>query len=143
MGISRRDWTLLIPALTAATAAAQEQAATGLPSKVYHADTISYGGDDKKKGRRFLRGAEHSGFTFEVHETVLGPGMETHAPHKHEHEEFVILVEGMVEAFLDGKTERVEPGSVVYFGSNRMHNLRNAGAGPCRYYVIELRGKAA
>ena len=80
-------------------------------------------------------------FNLEAHETILGPGTETHAPHKHEHEEIVIVVEGTAQTFMEGKTETVEAGSVIYFGSNQMHSLRNAGTTPCRYYVVELRGK--
>ena len=34
----------------------------------------------------------------------------------------------------------VEPGSVIFFGSNQMHSARNVGKVPCRYYVVELRG---
>ena len=102
-----------------------------------------YEGDEKKKGRQFFHGAEHSGFRLEAHETILGPGTETHAPHKHEHEEIVILVEGTLETYVDGKTEKAEPGSVVYLGSNQMHSVRNAGTIPARYYVIELRGREA
>jgi quercetin dioxygenase-like cupin family protein len=75
-----------------------------------------------------------------MHETILGPGKETHPPHKHAHEEIVIVVEGTVETFLEGNTELAEAGSVAYFGSNQMHNARNVGTTPCRYYVIELRG---
>jgi mannose-6-phosphate isomerase-like protein (cupin superfamily) len=37
----------------------------------------------------------------------------------------------------------VEAGSVIYFGSNQMHSIRNAGSAPCRYYVVELRGDEA
>jgi quercetin dioxygenase-like cupin family protein len=85
----------------------------------------------------------HLGFKLEMHETVLGRGTRTHAPHKHEHEEIVIVVEGTVETYLDGKTELAEAGSVVYFASNQMHSARNAATAPCRYYVIELRGNEA
>ncbi len=140
MSITRRDLAVFLPTL-AAGAQAQPAQSARLASKVYHSSAQPYSGDDRKKGRRFFRGAEHSGFSLETHETVLGPGIETHAPHKHEHDEFVIVVEGTAEAHLDGRTETVEAGSVVFFGSNQMHSLRNAGAVPCRYYVIELRGK--
>jgi oxalate decarboxylase/phosphoglucose isomerase-like protein (cupin superfamily) len=44
---------------------------------------------------------------------------------------------------MEGKTEIAEAGSVVYFSSNRMHSSRNVGSEPCRYYLIELRGKTA
>lgn len=143
MKFSRRDLAMILPALAATKAVAQSQQIATLPAKVYHSARIPYIGDEKKKGRAFFRDAEHSGFNLEAHETVLGAGTETHAPHKHEHEEIVIVVEGTTQTFMEGKTETVEAGSVIYFGSNQMHSLRNAGTTPCRYYVIELRGKEA
>jgi XRE family transcriptional regulator, regulator of sulfur utilization len=128
---------ILLPVLAAGASAQTGQV---LPSKVYHDRAIPYSGDDKKKGRSFFRGVNHSGFDFEMHETSLSPGIETHAPHKHEHEEIVIVFQGTVETWLEGKTETAETGSVIYFASNQMHSVRNTGSGPCRYYVIELRG---
>jgi quercetin dioxygenase-like cupin family protein len=139
---SRREVVAMLPALAAARAAQGQQTAT-LPPKVYHAAQIPYIGDEKKKARRFFYGAEHSGFNLEAHETVLGPGTETHPPHTHEHEEIIIVVEGTVEVFMNGRTDTVEAGSVIYYEPNRPHNLRNIGATPCRYYVIELRGRNA
>ena len=143
MKFSRRDLATVLPALAAANAAAQQRQDATLPSKVYHAAQIPYSGDAKKKGRAFFRGAERSGFNLEAHETILGPGTETHAPHKHEHEEILILVEGTAQTFMEGKTETIEAGSVIFLGSNQMHSVRNAGTTPCSYYVIELRGKEA
>ncbi len=136
MRLSRRDLAFLLPALAAGNQPA-------LPAKVYHAAKIPYEGDSRKKGRRFFYGANRSGFLLECHETVLGPGTQTHAPHKHAHEEIVVLTEGTLEALLDGRAETVESGSVLYFASNLTHSVRNAGAAPCRYYVIELRGNEA
>lgn len=74
---------------------------------------------------------------------MLGPGAQTHAPHKHEHEEIVTLVEGTLETFIESKTELTETGSVIYFASNQIHSVRNAGTTPARYYVLELRGSQA
>jgi quercetin dioxygenase-like cupin family protein len=133
---------MLLPALAATQAEAGQQAST-LPGKVYQSSQVPYTGDDKKKGRRFFMGPEHSGFTLEMHETVLGPNTETHPPHTHEHEEIIVLVEGTVEVSVDGRKETVETGSVIYYEANRPHSLRNAGTTPCRYYVVELRGKHA
>ncbi|MBZ5620272.1 MAG: cupin domain-containing protein [Acidobacteriia bacterium] len=140
MKLSRRDLGVLLPALAAVRAAAQQKAAPALPSKIYHNDQIRYEGDETKKGRRFFYGVNRSGFNVEMHETVLGPGTETHAPHKHEHEEIVLVVGGTGETYLEGRTETAEAGSVIYFGSNQMHSVRNAGTTPLRYYVMELRG---
>ncbi len=137
MTLSRRELALLAPAL------AWAGGTPPLSSKVYANSEIPYSGDAKKKAREFFHGRNHAGFDLEMHETVLGPGVQTHAPHKHEHEEIVIIFEGTAEALLEGKAERAEAGSVVYFGSNQMHSLRNAGSTPCRYYVVELRGSGA
>ena len=142
MTLSRRDVVMLLPALAATQAAAGQQETT-LPGKVYHSAQIPYNGDEKKKARRFFFGPENSGFNLEMHETVLGPGTETHPPHTHEHEEIIVLVEGTVDVSVDGRVERVEAGSVIYYEASRPHSLRNAGTVPCRYYVVELRGKNA
>jgi quercetin dioxygenase-like cupin family protein len=141
--VSRRDLGLLLPALASAGAAAQQLAVEAMTSKAYSSDNIPYKGDEKKKGRQFFLAATHTGFKVECHETVLGAGLETHPPHKHEHEEIMIVVEGTVEANLDGVKQTVPAGSVVVFGSNQMHNARNAGTVPSRYYIVELRGSEA
>jgi quercetin dioxygenase-like cupin family protein len=134
---------LLLPALAAGSAAGQQRPDRTLSSKVYHHSQIPYEGNQQKKGRRFFYGPEHSGFNLEMHETILGAGTQTHSPHKHLHEEIVIVVEGTLEAYLDGKTEAAEAGSVIFLGSNQMHSVRNVRTTPSRCYVVELRGKEA
>jgi quercetin dioxygenase-like cupin family protein len=142
--ISRRDLSLLLPALAAATARAQAPAPApaALDTKVYHDKQIAYKGDEKHKGREFFNGKTHTGYHLQMHETIIGPGLQTHAPHKHENEEIVIVMEGTLEMTNEGKSEVAETGSVIYFGSNQLHNARNVGTTPCRYYVIELRASA-
>jgi XRE family transcriptional regulator, regulator of sulfur utilization len=154
MTLSRRDLVMLLPALAATPIAAQTGAPSAtpptqatpaalLPAKVYHSAALPYAGDATKKARRFFYGPEQSGYNLEMHETVLGPGVETHPPHTHAHQEIIILVEGTVEVSMDGRTDTVEAGSVIFYEPNRPHNLRNTGTVPCRYYVVELRGKSA
>jgi len=152
--LSRREVVMMMPAMAAAQAALADQGApappasqppqtTPLPARVYHSAEIPYKGDAKKKARRFFYGPEHSGYNLEMHETVLGPGVETHPPHTHGHQEIIILVEGTVQVSMDGRTDTVEAGSVIFYEPDRPHNLRNAGTTPCRYYVVELRGRNA
>ena len=154
MRVSRRDLALLVPALAGATirrteaqAPAAGQAARPGParpplgSKNYHHNQVPYTGNETRKGRRFFMGTTHGGFGLEAHETILGPGVETHAPHRHLHEEILIVVEGTVEVYREGATERVDAGSLIFHGSNQLHTLRNVGQVPARYYVIELRGE--
>lgn len=157
---SRREVVAMLPALAAAQAALAGQDAPAsrtaqtpqtpqgpqtsvLPAKVYHSAEIPYKGDAKKKARRFFYGPEHSGYNLEMHETVLGPGVETHPLHTHGHQEIIILVEGTVEVSMDGRTDTVEAGSVIFYEPAKPHNLRNTGATPARYYVVELRGRNA
>jgi len=154
---SRREVFTMLPALAVAPAALAGQGAPAsqtaqtpqgpqtsvLPAKIYHSAEIPYKGDAKKKARRFFYGPEHSGYNLEMHETVLGPGIETHPPHTHGHQEIIILVEGTVEVSMDGRTDTVEAGSVIFYEPDKPHNLRNTGTVPCRYYVVELRGRNA
>jgi len=146
MNLSRRDLSLLLPALASAAKAQQSAPAPKpavLPSKIYHTEQIPYSGDAKKKGRRFFLGATHTGFNLEMHETILGPGEISHPPHQHLNEEVIVIVEGTIEVNIAGKTDTATAGSVTFFASNDPHNFRNIGTGPCRYYVLELRADAA
>ena len=143
MTFSRRDLAAWLPALAVRATAQQTPAPAVLPGKIYHSAQIPYTGTDEKKGRRFFLGTTHTGFNLETHETILGAGMDTHAPHKHEHEEMLVIVSGSLEMHVDGKSETAEAGSMVYLASNVLHNAHNSGTTPCRYYVIELRGAAA
>lgn len=139
MTISRRKLAALLPAL----AAAQTGQRPKLASKIYHSAEVPYTGDEKRKGRRFFLGPEHTGFNLELHETILGPGADNGVPHKHPDEIVMIMVEGEAEALVGDVKEIAGAGSVIFVGSNQMHGMRNAGKTPCRYYVIELRGSEA
>jgi quercetin dioxygenase-like cupin family protein len=115
----------------AATAKAQKAA---LPSKVYRFEDLVLKGN----GRAVFDGVTHSGFHVDLHETVLAPGMAPHAPHRHEHEEMIMIREGTLEITIEGKVTVVGPGSVVYAASNDMHGWKNAGTTPAHYFVIAL-----
>lgn len=138
--ISRRNLTLLFSSLAASLAAEPKKQLPTLSTKIYTNEEVPYHGDQTKKAREFLNSVTHTGFNVELHETILGPGTETHAPHKHEHEELIIIFEGTLETNVEGRKGKADPGSVICFGSNQMHNARNIGSTPCRYYVLELRG---
>lgn len=72
----------------------------------------------------------------EIHVTTLNPGMEPHPPHRHVNEELIIIREGNCEALSNGSWVKVGPGSVVFNASNSLHGLRNIGAVPSVYHVI-------
>jgi len=72
----------------------------------------------------------------EMHVTALPPGKTTHPPHTHANEEVIIIREGTVDAFQNGKTTRVGPGSILFQASNEPHNLVNVGDVTAVYHVI-------
>ncbi len=71
-----------------------------------------------------------------VHITTLNPGQNSGEPRKHLQEEVLVVKEGLVEAHIDGKTQTVGAGSVLFFAANAVTRLRNAGDGPATYIVI-------
>jgi len=86
--------------------------------------------------RQFVKGPTATLEQLEIHVTTLNAGETSHPPHSHPNEELVIVREGTVEALVQGEWKRVGPGSVVFNASNQLHGLRNVGAGPATYYVI-------
>ncbi|ATY30821.1 cupin domain-containing protein [Sphingomonas psychrotolerans] len=78
----------------------------------------------------------------EMHVTTLNPGLASHAPHTHPNEELVIVREGIVEVLNGGTWKRLGPGSVIFNASNSPHALRNVGATPATYHVINWKTPA-
>ena len=74
---------------------------------------------------------------FESHITTLNPGESPHPPHKHLEEEMMVIKEGTVEAVLNGQTNHVEAGGIIFCGSNEMHGLRNIGTNRATYFVFK------
>jgi quercetin dioxygenase-like cupin family protein len=131
---SRRDLTLLLPVLASRTALAQQPKI--LPAGVFLYEDLPVKVNGQNKGRTVLNGETHSGFPIELHLTELGPGQEPHPPHKHVHEEMLLLERGILDVTMDGRTTRLTPGSVAYVASNHQHGWKNPGDTPAEYFVI-------
>lgn len=137
MNYSRRDLGLLLPALAAASAQAQQDGKI-LPARAYKYEDLPVKVNKTSRGRAILNGETHSGFPIEMHQTELDPGQAPHPPHKHVHEEVFMLREGTVDITISGKTTRLGPGSAAYVASNELHGLVNSGSTPAQYFVIAL-----
>jgi len=131
---SRRDLRLLLPVLAARSAVAQQPKI--LPAGVFRYENLPVHENGQNKGRAVLNGATHSGFPIELHLTELGPGQEPHPPHKHVHEEMLLLERGTLDVTIDGHTTRLTPGSVAFVASNHLHGWKNPGDGATEYFVI-------
>jgi quercetin dioxygenase-like cupin family protein len=74
----------------------------------------------------------------EMHETTVPAGGAPHAPHRHIHEELLVIRTGTMEV-LQGTTTRVAgPGAIVFMASNEWHGLKNPGTTPATYLVIRI-----
>ena len=133
---SRRDLSLLLPALAAGKVRAQNPA---LPSKTYSFPDLPVRATGKNQQRAVLKGETHSGFPVELHLTELAPGEAPHPPHHHVHEEAIMIFEGTLEVTIAGHgSARLGPGSVAYVASGEEHGWRNVGAGRAHYFVLAL-----
>src|ERR1035438_2996872 len=96
MKLSRRELTALLPALAAAQTAAP-QAKPTLASKAYRFEDLPVKVNGENRSRDVFNGKNHTGFPLDIHITELGPGQAPHAPHRHAHEEIVMLQAGMLD----------------------------------------------
>jgi quercetin dioxygenase-like cupin family protein len=122
--------------LAAANASAQEKQM--LPSKAFPYDDLPVKINGPNKSRAVFKGETHSGFPIELHMTELAEGQAPHPPHKHVHEELLMLQHGTLDATIQGQTTRITAGSIVYMASNDEHGWRNPGPGTAQYFVIAL-----
>jgi quercetin dioxygenase-like cupin family protein len=141
MNYSRRDLSLLLPALGVATAAAEDQKKP-LATKIFKYEDLPVKVNGQNKGRAVLHGETHQGYTVELHLTELGPGQAPHPPHKHVHEEMLMLQSGTLVATVNGETATLTAGSIAYIASNDLHGWRNPGPDRAQYFVIAFGGSA-
>jgi quercetin dioxygenase-like cupin family protein len=74
----------------------------------------------------------------EVHITTLDPGKVSHPIHRHPWEEIIYVRDGQVDFNINGITHHAGPGAFAFFASNDPHNVRNVGATPATYYVLNF-----
>jgi quercetin dioxygenase-like cupin family protein len=139
MKLSRRNLAAMLPALAAAQMApAPSEDKPTLPSKAYRFEDLPVKVNGQNRSRDVFNGKNHAGFPLELHITELGPGQAPHAPHRHVHEEIVMLQTGLLDVTIEGMVTRVTAGSVVYANSNDLHGWKNPGPEPARYFVIAI-----
>ncbi len=135
---SRRQLGLLLPALAAAQAPDKKEDKKLVDSRAYAYGDMPVKTNGANQSRQVFDGATHTGYHVDLHLTDLGPGMAPHPPHKHAHEEVVMLESGQLDVTLGSVTTRVEAGSVVWAASNLEHGWRNPGPGRAQYFVMAL-----
>jgi len=72
----------------------------------------------------------------ETHITTIKEGSASHAAHRHPDEELIFVREGVIEATINGVAHAAPAGSIIFYASNDLHGMRNAGAGQASYFVL-------
>ena len=74
----------------------------------------------------------------EMHESTLKPGMNSHPPHRHAHEEVIYLTQGDVSVFQENVTRKAHANDVIFLASNQWHNITNIGTTDAKYLVVRI-----
>lgn len=140
MSISRRDMCILLPGLFPAALGLEALATAddSLPSGAYWFDRLPVHEDNGVQLRRILKGKLATGEALEAHETTLPVGGAPHPPHHHVHSEMFLIREGTVDLTINGKSSRLEPGSLGFVHSNEEHGVKNAGTTPATYFIVAI-----
>lgn len=129
---SRREFSFLLPLL------AVPASAEALPSKTFRLEDLPVRKGKTTATRQMFKGTTRSGYQLDLHETELLPGQAPHPPHRHAHEEMLLIRDGVLEVKIGTGTAQYGPGSVVYVASNEEHGWRNVGKTSARYFVLAL-----
>ena len=121
----------------AAALAAQTAQTRRIGSLVFQWDTLEARTTAVGTVRSVVRAPTPTLGELEMHVTTLNPGAASHAPHRHQAEELLIVKEGTVETLQNGVATRCGPGSIIFHASNDLHNIRNVGSTPATYHVIQ------
>lgn len=116
----------------------QEPQGPPLGSRVFPPDTGRVRVTDAAVFRALVDTVTANLSRLEIHVTTLGPGKEPHPPHRHAHEELMVIRSGTLEVLQNGSTRRAGPGAVIFEASNELHGLRNPGPDSATYVVIRI-----
>lgn len=87
-----------------------------------------------------LHGQLPTGEQIALHVSMQPAGTVPNPAHRIEHSEIICMREGALEFQHDGVTEQAKAGDVLLVSKGTMHGVRNVGAGPAAYFVLEIGG---
>jgi XRE family transcriptional regulator, regulator of sulfur utilization len=142
--MTRRDLLVafITASLTLGAVAAGSAQKPALGSQVFDWTAMTVRPNATGEVRSVVRAPTVTLAELEMHITTLKPGEASHPPHQHPNEELLIIREGTVEALVAGEQKRIGPGSIIFQASNQLHNIRNVGATPATYHVINWKTAA-
>jgi mannose-6-phosphate isomerase-like protein (cupin superfamily) len=87
--------------------------------------------------RIFMQGPTEMMKSFESGNVYLKRGESPHPPHRHIDEEIMLITQGTCEIVVEGEVTKVNPGSMMYTGSNKEHGIVNTGDGELVFYYFK------
>ena len=73
-----------------------------MPSKIYQFDELEARNSGSVTIRNMFNGPIFEGCNISLHESDLAPHSAPHPPHRHRHEEMVLIIEGTLEFTING-----------------------------------------
>jgi quercetin dioxygenase-like cupin family protein len=137
--MTRREISFLVLGLAAGAAtvfATESPAPSPLTSGVHAWESLPVEKTASGERRAVFDAATATVDRLETHITTLEAGNAPHAAHRHPDEELVFVREGVIEATINGVAQKAPAGSVIFFASNDLHGMRNAGDGRASYFVL-------
>jgi len=145
--MTSREWSFLVLGLAAGAVAsvfaqADNKAATAearpalLASGVHAWDSLPVEKTTSGERRAVFDSATATVDRLETHVTTLKAGSAPHAAHRHPDEELIYVREGVIEATINGVTHTAPAGSIIFYASNDLHGMRNAGNSQASYFVL-------
>src|SRR5580704_2957078 len=113
MDWSRREVCVALSALLAVSRLSAEEKST-LPSKIFQFDELEARQSGSVIIRNLFSGPIFEGCTISLHESDLAPHSFPHPPHRHVHEEMVLIIEGTLEFTINGVPTRAGTGSILF-----------------------------
>jgi mannose-6-phosphate isomerase-like protein (cupin superfamily) len=130
-------WVINLATPVTHTPAAHNKSPTR-PSAVFDWSKLTVQPTKTGERRDVLKGSTPTMDSLTCHVTTVNVGDASHGAHRHPDDEIVIVKEGTMEVLINGETQRASAGSVVFFASNDLHGMRNAGDTKLSYYVIRM-----
>ncbi|MDA0203843.1 MAG: cupin domain-containing protein [Acidobacteria bacterium] len=87
--------------------------------------------------RIFMQGPTEMMKSFESGNVYLKRGETPHPPHRHIDEEIMLITQGTGEIVVEGEVTKVNPGSMMYTGSNKEHGIVNTGDTELVFYYFK------
>ena len=74
---------------------------------------------------------------FEMHVSMLNPGLRNHATHTHAAEEVLLIVRGDLTVHLGDTDRPASAGDLIFLGSEFPHAMTNTGDVQAEYFAIQ------